>query len=41
MIELRTIRHAGDAPDLGGLRKLLQTYVDAVMALTRDGGESR
>jgi hypothetical protein len=38
MTKLRTIRHAGDACDLGGLRELLQTYVDAVMALAKDVG---
>jgi hypothetical protein len=38
MAKLRTIRHAGDACDLGGLRELLQTYVDAVMALAKDVG---
>jgi hypothetical protein len=37
MIKLRTIRHAGDARDLGGMRELLQTYVDHVMALAKDG----
>jgi hypothetical protein len=37
MIKLRAIRHAGPARDLGGLRELLQTYVDAVMTLAKDG----
>jgi hypothetical protein len=39
MIKLRTIRHAGDARDVSGLRELLQTYVDQVMALAKDGGK--
>jgi hypothetical protein len=38
-IKLRTLRHAGDAGHaVTGLRELLQTYVDQVMALARDGG---
>lgn len=36
MIKLRTLQHAGGSRDIRGLRELLQTYVDQVMALAQD-----
>jgi hypothetical protein len=37
LIKLRTLQHAGAAGHgVTGLRELLQTYVDQVMALARD-----
>jgi hypothetical protein len=36
LIKLRTLRHAGAMRDATGLRELLQTYVDQMLALVRD-----
>jgi hypothetical protein len=38
LIKLRTLHHSGGGDrDISGLRKLLQAYVDQVMALARNG----
>jgi hypothetical protein len=39
LIKLRTLQHAGAGHGVTGLRELLQTYVDQVLALARDGAK--